>query len=87
MTGQLIALEIYAETLNRLEDSAEARGSNMWCSYGKEYDDSDLDELEIILRDAADQIREVLRRKVSELPEEMSDDETLDAYGLLEYKQ
>lgn len=87
MDAQLTALEIYAETLSRLEDSAEARGSDMWCSYGKEYDGTDLDELEMILRDAADQIREVLRRKVSELPEEISDDETLAAYGLLEYKQ
>ena len=87
MTTRLVPLEIYAETLKRLESTAKARGSDMWCTCGKEYDGSELDELEMILRGAADQVREVLIRKVSELPEGESDAETLAAYGLLEYKQ
>ena len=85
MEDRLVPLEVYAETAEQLQSNAEARGHNMWCTCGKEYDDSELNEFEAILRRAAEEIREVLVRKVSELPEDISD-EMLDAYGLLAYK-
>ena len=85
MEEKLVPLEIYAEMAEQLQSNAEARGRNMWCTCGKDYDDSELNELEAILKRAAEELREVLVRKVSELPEEISD-EILDAYGLLAYK-
>ena len=85
MEDRLVPLEVYAEMAEQLQSNADARGRNMWCTCGKDYDDSELNELEAILMGAAEQIREVLIRKVSELPEDISD-EILDAYGLLAYK-
>lgn len=85
MEDRLVPLEVYAETAEHLQSNAEARGRNMWCTCGKDYDDSELNELETILKRAAEEIREVLVCKVSELPEDISD-EMLDAYGLLAYK-
>ena len=81
----LTPLAVYKEQLERLENEAETVGYNSWATCGREFDDSQLDELREILRHAAEEVSAVLIQKVAELPDDIND-ELLDAYGLSEFK-
>ena len=83
---QLATLKVYADYAERLQNDAEASGR--WLSGGTcdEIDDNELYELQEILSKAAEDIRTALWFKVSELPDDVSDEE-LENYGLLSYRK
>lgn len=77
----VIPLSIYDDYAKKLEANAESVAYSTWATCGRDYDDSILDELRSILRNAAEEVREALRNKMSELPDDI-DEGLLDAYGL-----
>ena len=81
----LTPLAVYKEQLEKLENEAETVAYGSWATCGREFDESQLDELREILRNAAEEVRTVLLEKVAELPSDM-DEELLDAYGLSEFR-
>lgn len=81
----LTPLAVYKEQLEKLENEAETVAYSSWATCGREFDESQLDELREILRNAAEEVRTVLLEKVAELPSDM-DEELLDAYGLSEFR-
>ena len=82
---QLATLKVYADYAKKLQSDAEASGR--WLSGGTcdDIDDNELYELQSILSKAAEDIRTALWFKVSELQDDVSDEE-LDNYGLLQYR-
>ena len=82
---QLATLKVYADYAEKLQSDAEASGR--WLSGGTcdDIDDNELYELQSILSKAAEDIRTALWFKVSELQDDVSDEE-LDNYGLLQYR-
>ena len=77
----VIPLSIYDDCAKKLEADAELAAYSTWSTSGRDFDDSVLDELRSILRNAAEEVRAVLRDKMSELPDDI-DECLLDAYGL-----
>lgn len=78
---KVIPLSLYDEHARRLEHEAETVASSSWSTCGREIEDDMLDELRVILRRSADEVRAALERKLTELPEDV-DAELLAAYGL-----
>ena len=77
----VIPLSIYNDCAKKLEANAETIEYSIWATRGRDFDDSILDELRDILRNAAEEVRTALQNKMSELPDEV-DEKLLRAYGL-----
>ena len=82
----LVPLAIHLEQAKRLEDEAETLVYNSWNTHGRDFDETQLDELRDILRDAAEAVRKVLQEKISALPSDI-DEKLLEAYGLRKFSQ
>ncbi|MBQ6033910.1 MAG: hypothetical protein IJL33_00255 [Ruminococcus sp.] len=77
----VIPLSIYSDYARKLEDDADTLQANTWATCKRDFEDSVLDDLRIILRKTANEVRATLQGKIAALPPSISK-EMLKAYGV-----